>query len=102
MALLLLNIVFLANGLSSSGDDSGDLDDKKGACTAVAVLLHYLLLASLAWMLVEAVEMYRALVTVFAKYAQCYMLKRCLIGWGELESNGDDVELHVLGRRLTY
>ena len=28
-------------------------------------------------------DMYRALVTVFAKYAQCYILKRCLIGWGE-------------------
>jgi hypothetical protein len=49
----------------------------------VAVLLHYLVLASLAWMLVEAVEMYRALVTVFAKYAQCYMLKRSLVGWGK-------------------
>ena len=65
-------------------------------------MLHYLLLASLAWMLVEAVEMYRALVTVFAKYAQCYMLKRCLIGWGEFESNDDVAELHVLGCRLTY
>ena len=85
MALLLLNIVFLANGLSTNDDGDGDLDESAGACTAVAVLLHYLLLASLAWMLVEAVEMYQALVTVFAKYAQCYMLKRCLVGWGEFQ-----------------
>ncbi|XP_025106912.1 cadherin EGF LAG seven-pass G-type receptor 2-like [Pomacea canaliculata] len=77
VALLLLNIVFLANGLSAGSDNS-----TRASCTAVAVILHYLLLASLAWMLVEAVEMYRALVTVFSKYAQCYMLKRCVVGWG--------------------
>ncbi|KAK7103049.1 hypothetical protein V1264_021179 [Littorina saxatilis] len=82
VALLLLNAIFLASGLASSDDDDDGLDDNDDACTTVAVILHYLLLASLAWMLVEAAEMYRALVTVFAKYAQCYMLKRCLIGWG--------------------
>lgn len=79
VALLLLNIVFLANGLSAGSDNI-----TRASCTAVAVILHYLLLASLAWMLVEAVEMYRALVTVFSKYAQCYMLKRCVVGWGRL------------------
>nr|KAG5695015.1 hypothetical protein BaRGS_015839 [Batillaria attramentaria] len=78
VALLLLNAVFLASGVTASGREGRE----DAGCTAVAVLLHYLLLASLAWMLVEAVEMYRALVTVFAKYAACYMLKRCLVGWG--------------------
>ncbi|KAL8605787.1 hypothetical protein ACOMHN_011149 [Nucella lapillus] len=83
VALLLLNAVFLASGLASSADNnSHDLDDDATSCTAVAALLHYLLLAALLWMLVEAVEMYRALVTVFAKYSQCYMIKRCLVGWG--------------------
>jgi len=35
------------------------------ACTLVAVLLHYFLLVSFAWMLVEGVHLYVMVVTVF-------------------------------------
>lgn len=48
------------------------------------MLLHYFVLASLMWMLAEAVEMYQALVTVFTKYERLYLAKRCLLAWGEL------------------
>ncbi|XP_050412538.2 cadherin EGF LAG seven-pass G-type receptor 2 [Patella vulgata] len=75
VAMLLMNLAFLFGSQSSTtyGDD---------ICTAVAVMLHLFLLATLMWMLVEAVEMYQALVTVFNKYARFYMMKRCVVGWG--------------------
>ncbi|ESO84327.1 hypothetical protein LOTGIDRAFT_74363, partial [Lottia gigantea] len=75
IAMLLMNVTFLLGSQSSSlyGND---------ICITVAVFLHLFLLATLMWMLVEAVEMYQALVTVFKKYARFYMLKRCIAGWG--------------------
>ncbi|CAG5131173.1 unnamed protein product, partial [Candidula unifasciata] len=67
-ALLLLNVTFLAATVD--------------ACLTVGMLLHYFVLASLMWMLAEAVEMYQALVTVFSKYERLYLVKRCLLAWG--------------------
>ena len=49
----------------------------------VAVLLHYFLLTTLMWMLVEAVNMYQALIKVFTKYSGYFMLKRCIAAWGK-------------------
>ncbi|GFO14385.1 G-protein coupled receptor [Plakobranchus ocellatus] len=74
-ALLLLNIMFLVGSVDVSGYS-------RSACVAVAMLVHYALLASLMWMLVEAVDMYQALVTVFNKYQHLYLLKRCIAAWG--------------------
>ena len=75
-AMLLMDVAFLVGAPSYYVDD--------GLCRTVAVLMHYFLLATFTWMLVEALEMYRALVTVFAKYASWYMAKRCVAAWGEL------------------
>ncbi|XP_071081769.1 uncharacterized protein [Haliotis cracherodii] len=74
-SMLLMNVAFLMGAQSSTtyGEQ---------LCMGVAVLLHYFLLTTLMWMLVEAVEMYQALVTVFAKYARFYMIKRCVVAWG--------------------
>ncbi|XP_064628350.1 adhesion G-protein coupled receptor G2-like isoform X7 [Lineus longissimus] len=72
-ALLGLNIVFL-------GGTHYQVDD--GACKAVAVLLHYFLLAGFTWMGVEAFYMYLALVRVFRPYFSKLILKCCLVGWG--------------------
>ena len=77
LALLSLNLVFLLNPwLSSWG--------VYGLCVAVACALHYFLLASFTWMGLEAVNMYLALVKVFNVYVPSYMLKFCVLGWGEL------------------
>ncbi|XP_031569695.1 uncharacterized protein LOC116304162 isoform X2 [Actinia tenebrosa] len=71
VALLTANIILLA-GLEST--------KYKSLCTAVAVLLHYFFLCALAWMLVEGIQIYVAIVMVFQ-----FERKRkyfYLIGWG--------------------
>ena len=49
----------------------------------VAVALHYFLLTTLMWMLVEAVNMYQAFIKVFTKYTGYFMLERCIAAWGK-------------------
>ncbi|XP_012937684.1 adhesion G-protein coupled receptor G2 [Aplysia californica] len=75
VALLLLNTIFLVGTVDVS-------DFSNTTCVAVALMMHLLVLAALMWMLVEAIEMYQALVTVFTSYERLYLLKRCIIGWG--------------------
>lgn len=53
-------------------------------CMAVAMLTHYFVLTSLSWMLVEAVNMYQLLITVFATSETNFMIKRILCAWGKL------------------
>ncbi|XP_006834768.1 PREDICTED: G-protein coupled receptor 126 [Chrysochloris asiatica] len=74
-ALLFLNLIFLL-------DDWITSFNVEGLCTAVAVLLHYFLLATFTWMGLEAIHMYIALVKVFNTYIRRYILKFCIIGWG--------------------
>ncbi|XP_025894797.1 adhesion G-protein coupled receptor G4 [Nothoprocta perdicaria] len=74
-ALLMVNLVFLVNSWLSSFN-------QPGLCIAVAVLLHYFLLAAFTWMCLESVHMYLALVKVFNVYIPKYILKFCIAGWG--------------------
>ncbi|XP_039601464.1 adhesion G-protein coupled receptor G2 isoform X2 [Polypterus senegalus] len=76
LALLGLNLVFLIDSWIAI------YKDVPGLCIAVAVFLHYFLLASFTWMGLEAFHMYLALVKVFNTYVQRYMLKFCIVGWG--------------------
>ncbi|NXL86898.1 AGRG4 protein, partial [Alectura lathami] len=71
----MLNMVFLLDPWLSSFD-------QPGLCIAVAVLLHYFLLAAFTWMCMESVEFYLALVKVFNTYIPKYTLKCCVAGWG--------------------
>ncbi|XP_077546208.1 uncharacterized protein LOC144158899 isoform X2 [Haemaphysalis longicornis] len=75
LAMLLLNLAFLAGSLH-------DRFPKLDLCLGSAVATHYFLLACLAWMGVEAMNMYQMLVHVFASSERCFMLKRALIAWG--------------------
>ncbi|XP_031427170.1 adhesion G-protein coupled receptor G6-like [Clupea harengus] len=75
LALEGLNLVFLLNSWLSSFGSSV-------LCRAVAVTMHYFLLASFTWMGLEAVNMYFALVKVFNVYVPSYILKFCALGWG--------------------
>lgn len=75
-ALLFLNLLFLLDGWITSFH-------VEGLCTAVAVLLHFFLLATFTWMGLEAIHMYIALVKVFNTYIRRYILKFCIIGWGK-------------------
>ncbi|XP_009204232.1 adhesion G-protein coupled receptor G6 isoform X3 [Papio anubis] len=74
-ALLFLNLLFLLDGWITSFNVDG-------LCIAVAVLLHFFLLATFTWMGLEAIHMYIALVKVFNTYIRRYILKFCIIGWG--------------------
>ncbi|NXN27134.1 AGRG4 protein, partial [Nycticryphes semicollaris] len=71
----MLNMVFLTNSWLSSFD-------QPSLCIAVAMLLHYFLLAAFTWMCLESVHFYLVLVKVFNVYVPKYILKCCIAGWG--------------------
>ncbi|NWI98208.1 AGRG4 protein, partial [Crypturellus undulatus] len=71
----MVNLVFLVNSWLASFS-------QPGLCIAVAVLLHYFLLAAFTWMCLESVHMYLAFVKVFNVYIPKYILKFCIAGWG--------------------
>lgn len=75
-SLLFLNMVFLLDSWLSTMENDG-------LCKAVAIFLHYFLLTSFTWMGLESVHMYIALVKVFNTYIRRYILKFCIVGWGE-------------------
>ena len=54
-----------------------------GVCLAVAALLHYFILASFLWMLVEAVLQYLTFVKVLGTYVSKYTLKTVLPAWSK-------------------
>ena len=59
LALCLAQSVFLV------GVDRVAVPSPNGLCILIAILLHYLLLATWAWMLVEGVHLYMMLVKIF-------------------------------------
>lgn len=75
-SLLFLNMVFLLDGWLASLDTDW-------LCLSVAVFLHYFLLTTFTWMGLESIHMYIALVKVFNTYIRRYILKFCIVGWGE-------------------
>ena len=77
VALALSNIAFLVNTLTV------ELGLEESVCIGMAAATHYSLLASMAWMALEAFNMYLALVLVFDKYYSRFMMKMCLFGWGK-------------------
>lgn len=74
VSMLFMNASFLAGGSRRAHIE---------VCAAVAVLVHYFLLTSLAWMCVEATNMYQLLVHVFASSESHFMLKRAILAWGK-------------------
>ena len=75
VSLLLLYIVFAAGIRKYPGET-------KEACTAVAVLLHYLTLSSIGWMLSEAVTLYFNLVQVFS-FINLKARRAAIFAWGK-------------------
>nr|KAG5702984.1 hypothetical protein BaRGS_014807 [Batillaria attramentaria] len=74
VALALSNLVFLV-GMQEYAFNN------HVACKVVSVLLHYSLLASLCWMLVEGFYMYLALVKVFMANIPNFVWKSAIVGW---------------------
>ncbi|KAG1690311.1 Adhesion G-protein coupled receptor G6 [Nymphon striatum] len=52
------------------------------SCIAVAALLHYFLLSSFLWMLVEAVKHYLLFVAYMKSYVPSFMKKSMVVSWG--------------------
>ncbi|KAK3105819.1 hypothetical protein FSP39_006407 [Pinctada imbricata] len=73
LALLASIIVFLA-GIERTENYAG--------CIVVAALLHYFILVSFAWMLVEGVLQYLRFVKVLGTYIPNFMLKAGVPAWG--------------------
>ncbi|XP_069694647.1 uncharacterized protein [Periplaneta americana] len=80
VSLLLMNLAFLMVAVEEYVDNR--LLVLVDTCTAVALLTHYLVLTSLMWMLVEALNMYHLLITVFATSETKFMCKRMVFAWG--------------------
>ncbi|XP_022103957.1 adhesion G-protein coupled receptor G2-like [Acanthaster planci] len=72
-SLLCLYLIFLV-GIEQTSSGHG--------CLVVAVLLHYFTLASLAWMAVEATNLYLYLVKVFNIQRRHFVLKASAVAWG--------------------
>lgn len=76
VALILLNVFFLSSRAAAASLSAG-------LCLYVALSLHYSLLATFCWMGLEGFHLYLLLVKVFNIYVKRYLLKLCLVGWGE-------------------
>ncbi|KAL5005644.1 hypothetical protein ScPMuIL_016802 [Solemya velum] len=73
LSLLCSLIVFVA-GIS-------EIEDRNG-CIAVAALLHYFILVSFMWMLMEAILQYLRFVKVLGTYIPNFMWKTAIPAWG--------------------
>ncbi|XP_067138175.1 adhesion G-protein coupled receptor G6-like isoform X2 [Centruroides vittatus] len=71
---ILFSLIVFVSGINQVSSKIG--------CILVAALLHYLLLVSLCWMLVEAFQQYLRLVKVFDTYVPKFMLKATIFAWG--------------------
>ena len=76
IALSLTLIVFL---VAAERSNTSSL----GACRAAAIALHYFVLTMFVWTSIQAYNMYRAFVTVIPTYHSKFILKCCVVGWGE-------------------
>ncbi|XP_067132700.1 adhesion G protein-coupled receptor L4-like isoform X1 [Centruroides vittatus] len=76
ISLALMNVSFLLGSHHNSPKHGHSV------CLSVAILTHYFLLTSLAWMCVEAVNMYQLLIHVFASAETHFLLKRFILAWG--------------------
>ena len=59
-----------------------DYTHNSNVCWAVAILLHYLLLANFTWMTIKAYHQYQRFVKVFGTYMPRFVLKSSLLAWG--------------------
>ena len=60
-----------------------DKTSNRGGCIAVAVLLHYFILVSFMWMLVEGVLQYLRFVKVLGTYIPKFLIKSTIPAWGK-------------------
>ncbi|KAK3577303.1 hypothetical protein CHS0354_008396 [Potamilus streckersoni] len=59
-----------------------DRTETYGGCITVSVLLHYFILASFMWMLIEGILQYLRFVKVLGTYIPKFMIKTSIPAWG--------------------
>ncbi|KAL3856102.1 hypothetical protein ACJMK2_015297 [Sinanodonta woodiana] len=59
-----------------------DRTETYGGCITVSVLLHYFILASFMWMLIEGIVQYLRFVKVLGTYIPKFMIKTSIPAWG--------------------
>lgn len=94
-SMLIFNLLFVSgienknrNGTDSTASNENKIRPEKipgppnRTCTAVAILLHYFLLAMFTWTGVSAVQLYFLLIRTMKPLPQRFTLYISLIGWG--------------------
>lgn len=79
-ALLGLHLSFLLGGFWVSMLNE---NDEGWVCKGLGLLLHWSLLATYFWMALEGFHLYLLLVRVLNIYIKNYVLRLCLVAWGE-------------------
>lgn len=60
-----------------------DITSDAITCKCIAILLHYLLLATFAWMLCEGIHLYHKIIAVFESEGKMKKALYYFIGWGK-------------------
>ncbi|KPP60231.1 hypothetical protein Z043_121783, partial [Scleropages formosus] len=76
-ALFFFNLSYIVNHSLSS-------TDLFVICIFIAAVTHYFLLCALTWFAIEGFHLYLLVVHVFNIYVRRYLLKLCLLSWGEM------------------
>ena len=80
---LLLNLCFALLGLYLTFIMAIHSPPVPGLCAAVGALLHYFFLVTFMVMAAEAISLYAKLVVVLGSKIDSFVLKSCLVSWGE-------------------
>eukprot|EP00795_Rhopilema_esculentum_P015071 gene15071-6236_t len=72
VSLMMTMVIFLVGSLVTSTT----------GCKIISTLLHYFVLASFCWMVVEAFNIYRSFVVVFPKGSSKFLLQASIFAWG--------------------
>lgn len=89
-AIFLLDVTFLiSEHLASSSSEA--------VCRAGGLFLHFSLLSCLTWMGIEGYNLYRLVIEVFNAYHDHFLLKLCLVGWGEHGGGRDALRAWATG-----
>lgn len=75
LAIFLLDITFLISEHLAASSEA--------ICRFGGLFLHFSLLSCLTWMGIEGYNLYRLVIEVFNAYHDHFLLKLCLVGWGE-------------------
>ena len=53
-----------------------------GGCVIAMALCHYFLMATFLWLVIDVINVYQMIITVFITYDSKFLLKRALVAWG--------------------